>query len=385
MSLFRRAARAAVPASVNPSPGMSRLVGTASVSNDTALRHSAVWACLRLRGDLISTMPVDVYREVQGRRVSVPTPPVLVNPGGERVGIQEWLYSTQVDLDRAGNAFGLVTARDGNGRPARVDLLSLGDVGLSTDAAGNLTYRVRGEVVPEADIWHERQYTIAGLAVGLSPIAYAAYSIGGYLSAQEFGLSWFGNSAIPAQALKNVEKTLTAKEAADMKARYKATVQAGDVFVHGSDWELSPVQAVASETQYIELMKYGVPDIARFFGCPADLIEAAVSGQSVTYANITQRNQQLLTMNIGPAVSRRETALTRLVAAPRYVKLNRSALLAMDPETRARTIKTRVDSRTLTPSEARALDDLAPLTDADIAEITKVFGAPRTTPTEAQA
>ena len=385
MSLFRRAARVAVPKAVNPSPGISRLVGTASVSNDTALRHSAVWACLRLRADLISTMPVDVYRVVQGRRVSVPTPPVLVNPGGERVGVQEWLYSTQVDLDRSGNAFGLITARDGAGRPGRIELLSLGDVALATDAAGELAYRVRGELVPEADIWHERQYTIAGLAVGLSPIAYAAYSIGGYLSAQEFALNWFGNSAIPAQALKNTERTISPKEAADVKTRYKATVQAGDVFVHGSDWDLSPVQAIARDTQFVELMRYGIPDISRFFGCPADLIDGAVAGQSVTYANITQRNLQLLIMNVGPAVARREAALSRLVATPRYVKLNTDALLRMDPESRAREIKARIEARTLTNKEARRLYDEPPLTDADIAEFHAIYGAPRTQPTEAQA
>lgn len=385
MSLFRRPTRAAVPASTIPSPGSVRLVGSTSVSNDTALRHSAVWASLRVRADLISTMPVDTFRQVQGRRVEVPTPPVLVNPGGERVGIQEWLYSSQVDLDRSGNAFGLITARDGGGRPGRIDLLSLGDVSLSVSPAGDLVYRVRGEVVPEVDIWHERQYTIAGLAVGLSPIAYAAYSIGGYLSAQEFALSWFGNSAIPAQALKNTEKTITPEEAELVKARYRATVQGGDVFVHGTDWELKPVQAVARDTAFVELMQFGVPDIARFFGVPADMIDGVVSGQSVTYANISQRNLQLLTMNIGPPVARREAALSRLVAPPRYVKLNRSALLAMDAQSRAETLRVRLESRQLTPTEARAIEDLPPLTATDIAEINQVYGAPRTQPTEAKA
>ncbi|WP_245730839.1 hypothetical protein [Micromonospora pallida] len=67
------------------------------------------------------------------------------------------------------------------------------------------------------------------------------------------------------------------------------------------------------------------------------------------------------------------------------MKLNRSALLAMDPQARAETIKTRLDSRQLTPSEGRALDDRPPLTDADLAEFAAVYGAPRTQPTEAKS
>jgi hypothetical protein len=75
--------------------------GSVAVNNETALRHSAVWACLRLRANLISTMPVDAFRRAAGVQIEVTKPPVLVIPGGERVGIMEWLYSTQFDLDRA--------------------------------------------------------------------------------------------------------------------------------------------------------------------------------------------------------------------------------------------------------------------------------------------
>jgi hypothetical protein len=54
------------------------------VTNDTALRNAAVWACLRLRADLVSSFPIDVYRYVNGIQVEVPKPPVLVTPGGRR-------------------------------------------------------------------------------------------------------------------------------------------------------------------------------------------------------------------------------------------------------------------------------------------------------------
>jgi len=385
MSLFRRAAQITPPQDLIPSRIGSRAGSHPAVTADTALRHSAVWACLRLRADLVSTMPVDVYRYVNGVRVESPKPPVLVNPGGERVGIQEWLYSSQFDLDRAGNVVGLITEVNGLGLPARIDLQPLSEWSAIIRDGEVWRYRIGGKLYEPEQVWHEKQFTMAGLPIGLSPVQYATYPIGEYLSIQEFALDWFTGSAIPAAALKNSEKVISRAEADAIKERYRATVANGDLFVHGKDWEYKPIQALANQTNWIEAKQFGLTDISRYFGCPADLIDAAVSTGSITYANITQRNLQFLITNLGPAVSRRESALSRLVPKPRYVKLNRDALLAMDPEARARTIKIRLDSRVLTPSEARALDDLPPLTDADLAEFARVYGAPRTQPTEAKS
>ncbi|GAA5048230.1 HK97 family phage portal protein [Thermocatellispora tengchongensis] len=372
------------------SRGLRTGAGGVTVTNDTALRHSAVWACLRLRADLVSTMPVDVYRRVAGVQVEVPAPPVLVSPGGQRVGIKEWLYSTQVDLDRAGNCFGLVTERsgvpgpDGHNLPSRIDLVALSDVTVRATGAQITKYVIAGVEYDPHEVWHEKQFTVAGLPLGLSPVAYAAWTIEENLNASRFAKDWFAGGAVPLAELKNTAKKINPDEARIAKDAFKASVANGDLFVHGHDWEYKPIQAVAQQSAFIEARQFGLTDIARFFGCPSDLIDAAVSTGHITYASITQRNLQFLIMNLGPAVSRREDALTRgLVPGPRYVKLNRSALLAMDPEARARTLQTRINSRTLTPNEARALEDLPPLTPEQIAEFEALFGVPRTTPTTA--
>jgi HK97 family phage portal protein len=373
---FKRDSQIQGPESlIPPRPGVGR--GTASVSSSTAMRHSAVWACLRLRADLVSTMPIDVFRRIGAGQVEVPKPPVLVNPGGERVGIEEWMYSTSVDLDRSGNTVGLITEKDGGGRPRRIDLQPLDEVTIEVRKGELHGYRICGEFFTPDKIWHERQFTLSGIHVGLSPVAHAAWSISQYLSALDFTLDWFGNGAVPSAHLRNKEKTLTPPESAEVKTRFKASVQSGDVFVTGSDWEYNMLQAKASETQWLEAQQTSISDVARFFGAPSDLIDAAVSGQSVTYANIAERNLQFLVLNLGPAVVRRERALTKLVASPRYVKLNSDALLRMDPKSRAEMLKLQIDSRTLAPSEARELDNRLPFTPSQLDEFEKLFGAPR--------
>lgn len=362
--------------------------GGVHVTNDTALRHSAVWACLRLRADLVSTMPVDVYRRVNGILVEVPKPPVLVTPGGTKVGINEWLYSSQVDLDRAGNCFGLITERsgavgpDGRGLPGRIDLVALSDVTVRANGSEITKYTIAGKEYDPWDVWHEKQYTVAGVPLGLSPVAYAAWTIEESLNAQQFARDWFAGGAIPLAELKNTAKTIDKKQAQIAKDAFKASVETGDLFVHGVDWEYKPIQAVANTSQFLEARQFGLSDIARFFGCPGDMIDAAVGGSSITYASITQRNLQFLIMNLGPAVARRETAFSHgLVSGPRQVKLNTDALLRMDPEARARTIQTQINSRTLTPSEAREYENKPPLTEADWAEFDRAFGSRNVQPT----
>lgn len=346
--------------------------GAVTVTNDSAMRHSAVWACLRLRADLISTMPMDVFRRVNGMQVEMPKPPILVNPGGERVDMCEWLYSSQVDLDRAGNAIGLITEVNALGLPARIDLQMLSECSVQV-VKGKLTYRIGGVSYDPSKVWHERQYTVSGLEVGLSPVAYAAWSIGEYLSIQDFALSWFGGGAVPKARMKNTAKTINNEEAEKVKSRYRATTQNGDLFVYGADWEYDFMQAQNQGMEWIEGKRYGVTDIARFFGAPGDLIEAAVSTGTITYANISQRNLQFLIMNLQPAIYRRELRLSKLLPQPRYVKLNTDALLRMDPQTRAQVTATRIGSRTLAPSEAREYDNLPPFTDSQLAEFDRLF------------
>ena len=70
-----------------------------STSRKVVFAHSAAWACTRLRADLISTLPIDIFTPSGGSQVEVAKPPLFVNPGGEDVDMQEFMYSTQVDLD----------------------------------------------------------------------------------------------------------------------------------------------------------------------------------------------------------------------------------------------------------------------------------------------
>jgi HK97 family phage portal protein len=395
--VFRRAGMRArrdftgVPDAASLIPPRNRGAGTPGgvlVTNDSALRHSAVWAALRLRADLMMTFPVDVLREVvwpDGTRtqVEMPRPPILTDPGGTEQNYLDWMWATQHDLDKTGNTIGLIVERSAiatpyfpEGLPARLEMAPIEACSV-VQYKGERYYRINGKLHPPRNVYHERQYPINGLPVGLSPIVYAAWSIGEYLAMQQYGLDWFAGGAVPKARMRNTAKRLGPDERALAKQWYRDTIESGDVLVTGNDWEYDMIQAESAGMEWIEARRYGLGDIARFFSVPADLIEAAVSaGGNITYANISQRNLQLLIMNLQAPVTRRETKLSTLLPRPRFVKLNTDALLRMDPQTRAQILDMQLKNRTRTNSEARAYDNLPPLTEAQIKEMNTIYGPP---------
>lgn len=378
MSLLRRDQSA--PGSPQDFLGRQRLgrLG-AGVTTRTALRHSAVWACLRLRANVISTFPLDSYRSVPNPlgsgtvSLEVAKPASLLTPSsyadGQAQPMTDWLYASQMDLDRSGNALGVITARDGQGLPSVVDLVPFEDAAIKVKDARIVGYKLGRTNYEPRDVWHERQYLLPGVPIGLSPIAYAAWSISGYLSAQAFAIQWFAGGAIPSGDLKFEEGKLTPSEAEIHKRRFMASVASGEPFVHGKDWTYTLIGAKASETAFLDEMNYGVVDVCRFLDVPGDMIDAPPQGSSVTYANVTQRNLQALIWNINPAVVRRETALSLWLPRPRFVKFNTDSLLRMDPAQRALIIAGQVSGKVLAPSEARELDNRQPFTPEQIDEL----------------
>lgn len=362
---------------IPPRGGATR--GTVAVTTDTAMRHSAVWACIALRAGLMSSFPLDVFRRVDDIQIEMPKPPVLVEPGGPEWDYTDWMYASQADYDRSGNIIGLITQKNALGLPARIELAPASACSVLQKKGEYLPrYRIDGTEYTRDQVWHERQYVVPGLPVGLSPIAYAAWSIGEYLSIQDFVLAWFAGGGVPKARLKNVERIVPSKEAAILKERWKSSVKDGDLFVHGSDWEYDLLQAEEMGLEWLEGRRFGLPEVCRFLQCPADLIDAAISAPgSITYQTALQRNLQFLVMQLGPAVQRREKNLTKLLPRPRFVKLNTDSVLRMDPETRGKVLNEAIRWRRLAPSEARALDNRPPFTPEQIEEFTALFGAPR--------
>ena len=384
MSLFRRST--SLTQALAAGGRSRRRAGGRRITTEAAMRQSVVWGATRLRADLISSLPVDVYRKVGDVNALVGAPPVLVEPSedadGHPMSITDWLHAGQMSLDRGGNSVGVITKRDAFGLPAAIDLAPMDEVRFRIKDWRIVKYFINGESYEPREIWHERQHRVAGLPIGLSPIAYAAIALAGAELAAEFAIDWFANGAAPVAHLKNSEKVLDPTEAEITRRRFTQQIAAGGLFVSGKDWTYDPISAKAAESSFIQQMEYSDVALCRFFGVPADLVDVAAQSTSLTYANVTQRNLQFLVLHLGSAIKRRNVALSRLTPRPRFVKLNSDALLAMDPKARAELFKMQIDSRTRTPDQVRRLEDELPLSEADYAQFERLW--PTTRPNQAQ-
>ena len=376
MSLFRRARRSATVESLIP----SRSSSTTGVTTSAAMRQSVIWAASSLHAAVESMMPVDIFRLRDGIKMPVPTPPVLVRPSsfadGHFDSIAEWLYARRMSLQQWGNCFGEITQVNNQGLPAQIQLVPSEDVTLRVKDRRIVQYKFGKTVMPVERVWHDRANLVAGVPHGLSPIAYALVAVETSALARRFANEWFKASPRPGGHMKNVAKVLSDGQATAIKAKFNASQEDGGLLVTGSDWTFTPLAARAVEAGFIDQMGYTDVELCRFMNVPASLIDVPVQGgASLTYQNITQKNLDFLVTRMGPELAATDTALSALTPKPQFVRLNRSAFLAMDPTARADLMKTQIESRQRTPSELRALEDQPPYTEADYAEFDRLFGA----------
>ncbi|HEV8165522.1 MAG TPA: phage portal protein, partial [Actinomycetota bacterium] len=175
------------------------------VTVESALRLSTVWGCVRLLADSVSTLPLHVYRGDE--RDPLPMPPLLQRPSADFPELTDWLWAVMASLLLRGNAWGVITARAGAGLlPAQVDLAHPDHVTVNQSQGQPPEFRVGGEVIDRADLWHVKAFTFPGSLLGLSPIAYARESIGLGIAAEKFGARWFGEGAVPSGVIESDQK-----------------------------------------------------------------------------------------------------------------------------------------------------------------------------------
>lgn len=344
-----------------------------------SMQHSVVWACLELRASLISSLPATQYRTVGDLKSTMPPSQLLTKPGSLHVGgplarFDEWMYAKEMDLGRFGNAFGLIQSWDGGwGVPTRVDLVPAEHVTVRV-RKGTVTYVIEGKVFQAEEVWHERDHVVPGSPIGLEPIGAAAFALATHVTAQEFAAAWFQSGGIPSAVIQKKKGDPTDTEALAVKNRLKSTLAAGDVLVMGSSWDYNMVAVPNSQASFLQTMQASELEICRFFSTPAAMVDVAIVGSAITYANITQKNLDYLTIHFGPTINRRELALAAALPGPHNVTLDPKALLRMDSQGVTDMNVKKVAAKVLTPDEWRVSEDRAPLTPDQIDQFSTLFG-----------
>jgi hypothetical protein len=183
-------------------------------------------------------------------------------------------------------------------------------------------YRVDGQLVDPASIWHVRAFTTPGNVVGLSPIAHARQAIGLGMGAEKYAAKLFGESAIPAGVI------------------------------------------TTEQAQFLGTTRANVATIARYYRVPPERI-GGESGGSLTYANVEQRALDFLPFCLRRWIVTMETALSALLSSTTTVKFNAAALVRTDLLTRYQAHESAIRPGWKLRREVRELGDLPPIAGID--------------------
>src|SRR5688572_30039312 len=319
MSLFHRAVRerheqrVATLTALIEAEGRARVKTSTGVTvdDDKALRLGAVWGCVDLISELVSTLPIHEYRRVDKRLVQLETPPFLEDPAQDGYGFEVWARQGLVSWLLRGNLFGWVEQLGGDGWPTQVASLHPDEITARRERFGGpvewFRDNKRVERWPAGPLWHVPAYTVPGSPIGLSPIRYAAETIGLGLAAMQYDGQWFRDGGVPLGVYES-DQTIDEIQAKDIKKKIKdALVDNRETLTLGAGGKYRVIQVSPDESQFLETIKANADDVARFF-----FRRPPGEGGSVTYANVEARSLDLLTYTLSGWMVRFEKALTRL-------------------------------------------------------------------------
>lgn len=362
--------------------------GTASgqnVTEDTALRYSAFWCCVRVISETGATLPWQVFQKTKTGRKEIDNDlawMLAVQPNSE---MSPFAFK-ELMLRRAavcGNGYAEIE-RDNGGRPVALWPIMSERVYPRRDEDGRLVYYVRdidqGIVELQAsDVFHLKGPGGDGIE-GYSVLHMAAESVGLGMAMQEFGANFFGNGAHVGGALmhpktlspgarKNLEDSVT-------KSTGRKNALSLRVFEEGMTYERIGIPP--EDAQFLESRGAQVRDIARWFRMPphklADLADAK-------WANIEWQSIDFVTDVMVPWVCRMEQEANaklfgRNNRGTMYTKLNLAGLLRGDMKARYDSYAVGRQWGWLSGNDIRQLEDLNPIPNGDLYILPANFTTP---------
>lgn len=341
-----------------------------SVNPQSAMRCSAVNACVGTLSGVLATLPLGLYeRAATGQRRPVTSHPVLdllttANPSTSTSTLVE-----QLTIDALLLGSGMSYIVRANGQPRELHRVLSSAVAVTIDERSREpVYRINNEPVPFPDIVHLKAPGSLDIK-GDSPTLQAREAIGLALVLQKHASKLFGNSARPSGVL-SFPPDMTAEQAQNARAAWQAST-AGEaagstaVIYGGGKWEQRQLTSV--DAQFVELIERTNYDICRHYRVPPIL---AFEYGRATWGNAGQQADAFLKFGLNRWLQAWTDELRLKLLSPdeqrtMYFAFDTDQLLQSDLQARADAYQKLVASRVLNPNECRELEDRAPYDGGD--------------------
>ena len=349
------------------------------VTADSAIRMSTVYACVRLLGDTISSLPLGAYVRRGRNRISYSavygSQPEWVNRPNPETSRLEFFEQVIASLNLHGNAF-ILTVRDENDEVFELYCLNPDEVRIRRLRPNEpLVYEItirdaneaRTEILTSREILHIPMFRLPGSHYGLGPVSAARLTIGAAMAADTYAAAYFGNAANPGGVIE-VPGELTQEQAQDIGRDWNIThtgpYRAGKIGILSGGAAFKPLTLNAADAQLLEARRFNVEDIARLFRVPISLLGHPVSG-AMSFASVEAQNLSFVQHSLRPLLERLEQSLSALLPeSDGFIKFNLDALLRGTTLERYEAYTKGLREGFLSLNDVRSVEDLAPIGEA---------------------
>ncbi len=285
-----------------------------SVTEDSAMRQSAVYACVRILAETIASLPLNVYeRKADGKFKTIEHPlyEILHNKPNEYMTSFSWRETIMSTILLRGNTVNNIT-RNGKGDVIRVFPYPYSRVTIEIKDGGVVyTYKNennQNEVLDNDSVFHIPGLSFNGI-IGLSPITYAKEAIAYGIALEQFGEYFFENRTniggiakhpgkLSEQGSDNLRKSLN--------DTYAGLGNSHKLMLLEEGMEFMPVTIAPADAQYLELRKFQLEEIARIFRVPPHLLQDLTRS---TNNNIEHQSIDFVVHSVRPWLVRIEQAI----------------------------------------------------------------------------
>lgn len=321
-------------------------VNYANINSSTALKYSAVFACVRVLAETLANTPIALYRKLPNKEREEANDlaiyDILHNVPNSEMSAFNFKESCMNSLNLGGNA---VCQRLVNEKGDLVGLYPLfyNRVEITRDQNTNkLIYIVDGN---KATLQREQVLHIPGFSLdgvkGLSPIEYTANAIRLGLNYEQFGVNFYKNGANATGAFKSpgvLEEEAYQRLKKDLKTNYTGLKNTGTPMILEDGLEFQQFQIKPVDAQLLESKYFQIEDICRIYRVPQHLINKL---DRSTNNNIEQQSLEFIMYTMLPWFKRWEDAVNSQLLTPQerqegyYLEFKTDALLRGDTAARA--------------------------------------------------
>ena len=345
------------------------------VTFDTAMTVSAVFACIRLLAETVSSLPLNMYKlDADGNRTLDSQHELIkllkYRPNRRQTRI-EFFEQLMLNLVSSGNAYVLLGYL--GKRLVSLQVLNSGSIEPELLANGDMVYHWtqldgKRKKLTEAEVWHIRLFG-NGL-VGLSPLSHAKKAIGVALAGDDKITHLMSNGAKPTGTL--LAQNWPNKEQRDALREEMNGLINGDqteIAVLGGGMKFEAMSLTPEDLELLATRRFSLEEIARIFGVPSVLINDT-SASTVWGSGIDSIINGFYKFDLRPYLEKLEISmLVNLLPRTEWesyeLEFDADAILRANLKDRVESTSKQVLSGMMTPNEARKSEGRTPKPNGD--------------------